>query len=177
MRLVEEVDASWPAALFVTVHVGRRRSVLPQLLQGRCAMPVSHAKDGMPIIPGQIYLAPPDHHLHVRESDMRLSHGPRVNWSRPAIDPMFISAASSHGSSVIGVIMTGLLRDGATGLFEVHRLGGQTIVQDPADARADAMPRNALRITPADHIVPLEHVSFTIAMCLRKWGQCQSEKG
>src|SRR5262249_18455219 len=157
------------------LHIGRRRSFLPDLLRRHCPMPVGFAEEAMPILPGCWYVAPPDRHLYVCEGDMRLSHGPRINWTRPAIDPMFCSAAKAHGPAVIGVIMSGMLRDGVTGLAEVHARGGQTIVQHPLDAEADELPRNALRAVDADHVVPLRQLSVTIAMCLERQANAHRE--
>jgi two-component system, chemotaxis family, protein-glutamate methylesterase/glutaminase len=166
MTLVKDFDADWPAAMFVTLHIGRRRSLLPQLLGEQCPMPVSHATEGMPIGRGHVYIAPPDRHLHVYENDMRLGTGPRINWTRPAVDPMFSSAAAAHGAAVIAVIMSGTQRDGVAGLSEVEGRGGQTIVQHPDDAEWPDLPRNALGAVQANHVVPLRTLSFTIAMCL-----------
>ena len=166
MTLVKDFEASWPAAIFITLHIGRRRSLLPQLLAGQCPMPVSHAEEAMPILRGHVYIAPPDRHLHVCENDMRLSTGPRINWTRPAVDPMFSSAAVAHGPAVIGVVMSGTQRDGVAGLSEVEGRGGQTIVQHPDDAEWPDLPLNVLGAVQANHVVPLRTLSFTIAMCL-----------
>jgi two-component system chemotaxis response regulator CheB len=97
-------------------------------------------------------MAPPDHHLIVEPGYMRLTRGPRENWARPAIDPLFRSAARAYGPSVIGVILTGMLNDGSAGLRAV---GGIAVVQDPADAAAPDMPWNALRHAGADYRVKL----------------------
>jgi two-component system chemotaxis response regulator CheB len=91
----------------------------------------------------------------VRPSHVRLSRGPRINWSRPAIDPLFASAAKTYGSRVIGVLLTGRLNDGTAGLYEVKRHGGITIVQDPSDAISPGMPASALKHVAVDHCVAL----------------------
>jgi two-component system, chemotaxis family, protein-glutamate methylesterase/glutaminase len=111
-----------------------------------------HAAQRTVIRPGLIYMAPPDHHLIVEPGYMRLTRGPRENWARPAIDPLFRSAARAYGPSVIGVILTGMLNDGSAGLRAV---GGIAVVQDPADAAAPDMPWNALRHAGADYRVKL----------------------
>jgi two-component system, chemotaxis family, protein-glutamate methylesterase/glutaminase len=107
---------------------------------------------------GHIYVAPVDRHLLVEPGQLRLSRGPRENLSRPAIDPLFRSAAQVYGPATVGVILTGDLDDGAAGLETIRRLGGVTIVQDPDDAFAPSMPENALRYGAADFRVPLREI-------------------
>jgi two-component system chemotaxis response regulator CheB len=116
-------------------------------------MPATHAEDGMPLQAGTIYVAPPDHHLIVWPGRLRLSRGPRENRARPAIDPLFRSAAASYGPDVIGVVLTGWLDDGIAGLLAIKDGGGIAVVQDPASARAPDMPRNALKHVAVDHCV------------------------
>jgi two-component system chemotaxis response regulator CheB len=108
----------------------------------------------MLIEPGQIYLAPPDRHLLLSDRHMMLGRGPRENLVRPAIDPLFRSAAMHHGSRVIGVVLSGFLSDGAAGLNAIKRCGGIALVQDPSDAIVDEMPRRALEMTTVDLCVP-----------------------
>ena len=168
LLLAQSFDAQWPAAIFITLHIGRRPSRLAEILRPRSPMPVQTTAEGTPIAAGNVYIAPPDHHLCICARDMRLSRGPRINWTRPAIDPMFRSAAEVHGPAVIGVIMSGLLNDGTAGLLEVHRRGGQTIVQDPRDAEAGQMPANALGAVDADHVVALHAIPKTMACCIAR---------
>jgi two-component system chemotaxis response regulator CheB len=168
MLLSESIEARWSAAVFITLHIGRRPSKLVQLLHARSPMAVQAAEEGMPIVAGNVYVAPPDHHLFVCATDMRLSRGPRINWSRPSIDPMFRSAAEAHGPAVIGIIMSGLQKDGAEGLLEVQRCGGQTIVQDPSDAEPGELPINTLRAVHADHVVALHAMPYAIARCVAR---------
>ena len=165
--LVHAFDPGWPASIFITMHIGRRDSCLPQVLSRSCPMPVFHARDRVMIEPGRVYIAPPDRHLCVESIYMRLSHGPRENWTRPAIDPMFRSAVATHGRCVVGVLLTGEMYDGVNGLHEIHRRGGCTIVQDPADAVAPDMPRNAMRRMKPDHVLPLQAIPHAIGVCLR----------
>jgi two-component system, chemotaxis family, protein-glutamate methylesterase/glutaminase len=133
-----------PAALFVVQHIGRCASELPQLL-GQAG-------------PGWIYVAPPDHHLVLHAGRIRLARGPRENWARPAIDPLFRSAAKEYGHRVIGVVLTGLLNDGSAGLRAIRAAGGLTVVQEPTDAAAPAMPWSALRHAGADYRVRLAEI-------------------
>jgi two-component system chemotaxis response regulator CheB len=165
MSLLPEFDPLWPAAYFITLHTGRG-SLLPQVLQRSCVLPVKHAEHQERIRFGTVYVAPPDYHLEIGVGEIELSRGPKENWCRPAIDPMFRSAALAHGSSVIGVLMTGLLYDGANGLAVIQRHGGRTIVQDPDDAAAHEMPTAALRRLAPHYIVPLHEIGTIIGSCI-----------
>lgn len=151
------------AAVFVTLHIGAHRSDLPWLLTRAGNLPAKHARDGELIVTGNIYVAPPDHHMLVEAGNIRLTKGPRENWARPAIDPMFRSAAQSYGRNVIGVILTGGLNDGTAGLFEVKANGGTAIVQDPADANTSNMPQSALENVDVDHVLAAARIGPCLA--------------
>ena len=166
LELTRAFDPRWRTSIFITIHIGGRKSSLPQLLGPRSSMLVSHARDREPIDRGRVYVAPPDCHLCIEPSHMRLSHGPRENWTRPAIDPMFRSAALTHAPALVGILLTGHLCDGVNGLETVHRCGGRTIVQDPADAQSPEMPRNALNRIEPDFILPLDAIPRAIGACL-----------
>jgi two-component system chemotaxis response regulator CheB len=145
VHLVRALPADLPAAVFVVVHVlPAARSHLPDILDRRCELPVRHAKDRDPVVPGQILVAPPDHHLLLRPDHVELSRGPKESSTRPAIDPLFRTAAESFGSRVCGVVLSGHLDDGREGLRLIVAAGGIGIVQDPDEARHPGMPRNAL---------------------------------
>ena len=122
----------------------------------------------MPIQPGHIYLAVPDRHLILADGFMRLGRGPRENLARPAIDPLFRSAAAAYGPRVIGVVLSGMLSDGASGLEAIKRCGGLAMVQDPQDAIADEMPRNALRATKVDLTVPAMRLGDVLSDLVRE---------
>ena len=154
-RLFTKLPAHIPAAILCVLHVGPYPSQLPEILNRHSVLRAHHAKQGELIRPGEIYVAPSDHHLLVRRGHVALSRGPRVNWSRPAIDPLFASAARTYGSKVIGVLLTGRLNDGTAGLYEIKRQGGITIVQDPDDAISRSMPASALKHVRVDHCVPM----------------------
>lgn len=140
-----------PAAVFIVLHIPARSiGILATVASAAGPLPVHQAVDGMPIEPGHVYLAVPDHHLIIVKGHIRLGRGPRENMARPAIDPLFRSAAVAYGSRVIGVVLSGLLNDGASGLEAVKRCGGVAIVQDPADAIADEMPRSAMETATVD---------------------------
>jgi two-component system chemotaxis response regulator CheB len=134
-----------PAAVFIVLHIpARSLGILATVASAAGRLPVHPATDGIPITPGNVYLGVPDHHLIVAGGHIRLGRGPRENMARPAIDPLFRSAAASYGSRVIGVVLSGFLNDGPSGLEAIKRCGGVAVVQDPADAIADEMPRSAL---------------------------------
>lgn len=155
-RLVADLPGDLPATVFVTVHFPRdSHSVLPRILTRRGRLAASHPDDREPIRRGHIYVAPPDHHLLVREGVIRLVRGPTENGNRPAIDPMFRSAAITYGARVIGVVLTGTLDDGTAGLFAITRRGGVGVAQDPADALFPSMPASAIEHGVAPYVAPL----------------------
>jgi len=154
-KLFAELPSQIPAAILSVLHVGPYPSQLPSILNRYSLLHAHFARHGEPIRSGEIYVAPPDHHLCVRRNHLTLSRGPRVNWSRPAIDPLFDSAAKAYGQRVIGVLLTGRLNDGTAGLYEVKHHGGITIVQDPSDAMCSSMPASALKHVAVDHCVRL----------------------
>jgi len=148
------------AVVLVVLHVAPSSpSVLPKLLQRGAELPVAFAENGEPLVRGRVYVAPPDRHLVVEHGRVRLTRSPRENHSRPAIDPLFRSAALAYGPRVIGVILSGRLDDGTAGLWAVKDRGGTAVVQDPDEARHPDMPRNALRYTAADHVARAEELA------------------
>lgn len=147
--------------LFVVLHVPRDRpSLLVDLLGRRCAVPVVEAEDKMPVQEGTVYVAPPDYHLLIDEGPrLSLSVDPPVNFSRPSIDVLFESAADVFGAGLVGIILTGASRDGASGLRAIRDAGGATVVQAPQDARVPFMTEAAIREIPVDHVLPLEGIA------------------
>ena len=155
-ELARGLPADLPAAVFVTVHFpAASTSVLPNILSRAGALPAVHAEDRMPIERGTIYVAPPDRHLILAPDGMRLVRGPQENGNRPAIDPMFRSAAVAFGARVVGVVLTGNLDDGTSGLLAIKRRGGLAVVQDPDDALFPSMPRSALKYVDVDRTAPI----------------------
>ena len=151
--MIRTVPADFPASVFVTIHFPEGgRSVLPQILTRAGPLPAAHPSDGEAIEPGRIYVAPPDHHLLVHDGTVQLSRGPRENGYRPAVDPMFRSAAVRFGPRVIGVVLSGNLDDGTSGLGAIKRHGGLALVQDPRDAVFDSMPRSAIGHVRVDRV-------------------------
>ena len=130
-------------------------SLLPKILDSVSTLPVHDAVSGGHINPGHIYLAPPNRHLLLEDGRALLTTGAKENRSRPAIDPLFRSAASAYRHRAIGVVLTGMLDDGAAGLWEIKNHGGITVVQSPDDAEYPDMPISALRNVNVDYQVSL----------------------
>ena len=154
-----DMPFSLPIAFFVALHRSPHSpSWLPLILERTARLPAEHPRDGEKIRPGRIYVAPPDFHLMVGEGVIRLSHGLKEHHNRPAIDPLFRSAAQVYGQRVIGVLLSGMLDDGVEGLKEIKRHGGVAIVQDPAEAGFPAMPLNALAEAEVDYCLAVTKI-------------------
>jgi two-component system, chemotaxis family, protein-glutamate methylesterase/glutaminase len=157
--IVQSLPKDFAATLFVVVHVAADAGCLLDPLLSRAGhLEASNPKDGERIGSGHIYVARPDHHLTLEDGRVRVLKGPRENRHRPAIDPLFRSAARIYGPRVVAVLLSGLLDDGSAGLLAVRRRGGVAIVQDPEDARWEEMPRRALQYAGADYILPAEKI-------------------
>ena len=145
-----------PASVFIVVHrTADPSSMLSSILGRETTLRVVDAVDRMAIERGVAYLAPPDLHLLVHERIVRVVRGPRENRHRPAVDPLFRSAAWAHGPRVVGVLLSGALNDGTAGLWAIRTCGGAVVVQDPADAQFSGMPTSALESLEADYRVPV----------------------
>lgn len=153
-----------PAAVFVVLHVPARGiGILATVASAAGSLPVRQAANGLPIENGTVYLAAPDRHLIIADGHLMLGHGPRENLVRPAIDPLFRSAALHYGPRVIGVVLSGFLSDGAAGLNAIKRCGGVAVVQHPSDALADEMPRRAIEASSVDFCIPGAEMSDVLA--------------
>ncbi len=158
--LPKDIDASFFIVWHMSSHV---RGILPQALSKVSSIPVAHAVNFEPIKANRIYVAPPDHHLLLEDGLMRVTRGPKENHFRPALDPLFRSAAVSHGSRVIGIVLTGALDDGTAGLWTIKEYKGIAIVQDPKDAEVPSMPQHALANVDVDYSVPLSEMGALLA--------------
>lgn len=168
MTLAQTLPAGFPAPICIVQHVGNNHSILPELLSNKGPHPAVHARDRQLLTPGVIHVAPPDHHLLVEGRFLRLTRGPRENHTRPAVDPLFRSAALAWGPRCIGVVLTGYMDDGAAGLAAIKDCGGIAIVEDPATAEEPSMPQNALAATEVDHCVPVEQMGALLARLVQQ---------
>jgi two-component system chemotaxis response regulator CheB len=163
------------ASIFVVVHTSPDSpGVLAQILDRIGPLPASVVRSTERIQPGHIYVAHPDCHLIVEPGVVRSTKGPKENRFRPAVDPLFRSAAQTYGPRVIGVVLSGALDDGSAGLWAVKHLGGTAVVQDPADASVPSMPQNARERVEVDHCVPLSEIA---ALLVRLVSERSDERG
>lgn len=163
--LISALPKDLRSSLFVVVHTAASSpNILYKILDNAGPLPCSTATDWEEIKRGHIHVASADHHLLLESPGyVRLSRGPKENRFRPAVDPLFRSAAHAFGPRVVGIILTGFLDDGTAGLWAVKDRGGTAIVQDPERAVAPSMPLNALRHVEVDHCLPLEQIPRLIA--------------
>ena len=161
--IVAGIPDTFSAGICIALHMSPESpGVLPEILGRVGRLPVSLARDGQRIQAGQIYIAPPDRHLLIEPGRLRVTKGPREHGFRPAIDPLFRSAAQVFGPAAVGIVLTGNLDDGTAGLWTIQKLGGTTVVQDPEDALFPSMPQNALRHVSADYVVPASRMASLI---------------
>jgi len=152
-KIIQGVPADLPAAICAVVHIPPTRdSLIDQVIGRRAQLPTRKAYSGMKLEEGRVYVAPPDRHLWVDDGRLRLLYGPKENGLRPAIDPTFRSAASAYGSSVVGVLLSGMHDDGVVGLRIVREKEGVAIVQDPTEADFPYLPLRALEENEIDHV-------------------------
>jgi two-component system chemotaxis response regulator CheB len=159
VELVPQLPANLKASIFVTIHLSPTvPSFLPELLTNAGPLRAIHPASGQAVEYGTIYIAPPDHHMIIEDSVVQLWRGPKENRHRPAINPLFRSAAFARGVRVVGVVMTGLLDDGSAGLWMIKRQGGVAIVQDPSEAAFPDMVESAIEYVEIDHVVSLSRM-------------------
>src|SRR3954469_8076123 len=163
-QLVSRLPVDLAAAVLVVLHVSSDRpSVLPRILSSAGPLPATHAKGGERPSRGHVYIAPPGHHLLVHDGTLRLSAGPKEGGHRPAIDPLFRTAARAAGNRVVGVVLSGSLDDGTAGLVSIKQRGGICVVQDPNEAIIGDMPRNALQNAEIDHCLKIADIASLLS--------------
>jgi two-component system chemotaxis response regulator CheB len=167
-RVVADLPRDLQASVMVVLHISRGKSYLPEILTRAGRLRAEHPEDGRPIEYGRIYVAPPDQHLLVESGRLRVAHSASENGVRPAVDPLFRSAARVYGGRVIGVILTGTLDDGTAGIAAVREAGGITIVQDPDEAFAPGMPRSAIGSGHVDHVLPLRDIGLLLGALVQE---------
>jgi two-component system chemotaxis response regulator CheB len=168
--IVRGLPMHFPAAILIVLHISRQSSgLLPDILAGAGPLPASNARHNEEIRAGHVYVAPPDRHLLIGpERRICLGHGPKENRFRPAVDPLFRSAALNMGQKSIGIILSGGLDDGTAGLCAIKQAGGLTVVQDPFDAEVPSMPRSALQHVAADYCMSAEKIGEMLPVLLRE---------
>ncbi len=155
--LIGQLPSDLPASIFIVQHMSPENTgeALVHRLSRHKTFDCKLAKDGESFRPGRIYIAPPDSHLLVKKTKVMVTKGARENRYRPGIDPLFRSAAVTHGAHVIGVVLTGMLDDGTAGLVAVKKCGGIAVVQDPKDAAYPGMPQSALDNVKVNYCLPI----------------------
>ena len=162
-KLLARLPENLPAALFVVLHISPlRTSVLPDILSRKGKLPAEHPKQGQAIQQGHVYVAPPGYHMMISGDQILLSARAKENGHRPAVDPLFRSAARSYGTRVVGVILSGTLDDGTAGCTAISRCGGLTIAQDPEEAAFNGMPLSAIRNDDVSKVLTLEGIAEEI---------------
>ena len=174
-----EIFSGLPPALrgsvLVVVHtMSDGTSYLPRILSRQTKIAVAFAENNAPIERGHVYIAPPDTHLLVERGKMCLSHGPKENGFRPAVDPLFRSASRAYGAGVMGIILSGALDDGTYGMKVIKDHGGTTVVQDPDEASQPGMILSAQRYVTIDHVLRAKEIAGAIARCC---GSVDGKKG
>jgi len=165
LELLPALPATLQAAVLVVLHLPRdRRSLLVEIFQPRCALPLREAQDKDAITPGSVSFAPPDYHLLVDAGPrLALSVDAPLHFSRPSIDVLFESAADQYGERLVGILLSGANEDGVHGLQAIQAAGGLTIVQEPASASMPTMPQAAIAGLAVDHILPPEGIATLLA--------------
>jgi two-component system chemotaxis response regulator CheB len=157
--LVAELPGDFAAPICVVLHVAPESpAVLADILSRSGPVPAATVRDREPLRAGRIYVPAPDFHLVIEPGVVRVAKGPRENRFRPAIDPLFRTAAQVYGPGAVGVVLTGNLDDGTGGLWTIKQLGGIAVVQDPTDAMFPSMPASAINHVRVDHVLPLSEI-------------------
>lgn len=151
MRIIEALPTNFRASVFVVQHIGANPSILPDILNWHSSLPAAFERHGAVIERGRIYVAPPDHHMRLGFGAILLDKEPKIHFSRPAADPLFISAAEAYGKRVVGIVLSGANSDAAAGLRAITAHGGLGLVQHLDEAEHPEMPLAALRL---DHPEP-----------------------
>src|SRR5262245_24437339 len=162
-EILKRLPATLPATLGIVLHRSPTfESQLDRLLGRISALPVAEPADGDPIKVGQVYIAPRDQHMSIQDDRWRLDRGPKVHFSRPAVAPLFMSAAANRGRRAVGVLLSGGGSDGVSGLLAIKAAGGLSVAQHPSEAEAPSMPRHAIHDDHVDAILRLEQIASLI---------------
>ena len=159
--ILGSLPASYPLPIIVVQHRSNEQpTLLEEVLANKCQINIRQAEEKESILSGTVYFAPPDYHLLIEEDrTFSLSFDPPVNFSRPAIDVLFETAAVVYGRSLVAAILTGASSDGAEGIRAIRKAGGTTIAQSPHSAPYPTMPRAAIDTGCVDHIFELHEIT------------------
>jgi two-component system chemotaxis response regulator CheB len=162
IQLLEDLPEDYPLPFVIVQHRGKDNGeLLEELLQNKCLLKVKQADEKESILPGHVYIAPPDYHLLIEnDKTLSLTTDIHVNYSRPSIDLLLESAAEAYHKNLIGIILTGSSSDGSQGLLRIKKSGGLTIAQKPSTAEYFFMPESAVRIGAATHVLTLEEIKL-----------------
>jgi two-component system chemotaxis response regulator CheB len=167
--LVASLPDDFAATIFIVQHVAAHTtSYLPHILNQAGKLKAAHPTDGERIQAGHIYVAPPDHHLLVENDQVLVKKGPKENGFRPSIDALFRSAAYTYGPRVIGVVLTGLLTDGTSGMWSVKRLGGISVIQEPREALYASMPQSVAQNVAVDYTVSIDGLGALLSELIQE---------
>jgi two-component system chemotaxis response regulator CheB len=169
LQMVADLPRDFPASMFVVHHFPARSiSALPSIVSRATVLPVVQVADGEQIAPGHIYIGRPDRHLLLERARARLTRGPREHGHRPAVDPLFRTAARMFGPRAIGVVLSGTLDDGTAGLHAIKSAGGLAVVQDPEHSAYPGMPASAIQHVEVDHIARPEELGRLVNRLARE---------
>jgi two-component system chemotaxis response regulator CheB len=163
VRIFSGIPANLAAVMGVVLHRGPIPSQLLEVLSRKSSLPLIEPGHDRRLESGMIFLAPPDHHMEFQSSHILIRRGPKEHSTRPAIDPLFRSAARSFKTRVVGVLLTGCGDDGVNGMIDIKEQGGLCLVQDPADAEMPYMPMNAIRYDHVDAVLPVKAIASTVS--------------
>jgi len=166
--ILPALPADFPAALIIVLHRDKEESgdLIP-LLDAICVLPIGFPLDKEPILAGHVYVAPPNYHLLVEGDHFAFSLDEPENYARPSIDVLFESATETYGARVTGIVLTGMMQDGARGLAAIHRNGGDVLAQSPDEAVAAGMPLAALAAVPSAQVLTLKEIGQLLAKMTR----------
>jgi two-component system, chemotaxis family, protein-glutamate methylesterase/glutaminase len=167
--LMKGLPSNLEASIFIVWHMASNvTGILPKVINNEKTITAVHPEDNEKIAVGRVYVAPPDHHMIIDGTHIRLTRGPKENRFRPAVDPLFRSAAYHYGPRVIGVILSGALDDGSAGLWAIKQFGGLAVVQDPNDAEVSSMPENAMRAVAVDYKVSVADMAALLEKLVKE---------
>ena len=168
-ELAESLPEGFEGSLFVVLHMpAYSETKLAEILNKAGKLKAVNPRDGETIKPGRIYVAQNDFHLLIENDKVLVKKGPKENRFRPSIDALFRSAAASYGSRVVGIVLSGIMNDGTSGLWSIKRQGGLAVIQSPGDAEHPQMPENVLEYVKVDHIVAASQMGALLTQLIEK---------